>query len=86
MITEEVAQVGKKGEILPKKKLREAAGIFAGDRVLIKASTNEFVIKKVLTVEEALNLEQIDSATPLELKKQIKEEIQNAQIGDSKRQ
>ena len=80
MITEEVALVGRKGEILPKKKLREAAGIFPGDRVLIKASSNEFVIKKVLTVEEAFNLALIDSDSPLELRKQIKEEIRNAQI------
>ena len=79
MITEEIVQVGNKGEILPKKKLREAAGIFPGDRVLIKASSNEFVIKKVLSVEEAFNLALIDSDSPLELKRQIKEEIQDAQ-------
>lgn len=82
MITEELAQVGKKGEILPKKKLREVAGIFPGDHVLIKASANGFVIKKVVSVEEAFNLEVIDSATPLELRKQIKKELQTAQLGN----
>ena len=46
--------------------------------------SDEFLIKKVLTVEEAFNLALIDSASPLELKKQIKAEIQHAQIGDSK--
>jgi hypothetical protein len=42
------------------------------------------MFKNVLTVEEAFNLALIDSAPALELKKQIKEEMRNAQIGNSK--
>ncbi len=83
MISKDTVTVGTKGEILPKKKLREKAGIFPGDQVIIMASSNEFIIKKVLTLDEALDLPIIDSATPEEIKRQIKEEIQNAQIGDS---
>ncbi|MHA1520907.1 MAG: hypothetical protein ACTSRK_12055 [Promethearchaeota archaeon] len=83
MSTKDTVIVGTKGEILPKKKLREKAGIFPGDQVIIMASPNEFIIKKVLTVDDAFNLPIIDSSTPEEIEKQIKEEIKNAQIGDS---
>ena len=83
MIVKDLTIIGTKGEILPKKKLREAAGLFPGDQVIIQASSNELIIKKVLTVEEAFKLPIIDSGTPEEIKIQIKKEIQRARIGDS---
>lgn len=72
--------IGKKGEILPKKKLRQISGFFPGDKVLIRASKNEMVIKKIYTVDEAFDLPRIDSDTPKNIKKQIKEEISRANI------
>ena len=37
MIIEQESKVGKKGEILPKKPLREYSGINPGDKVFIEA-------------------------------------------------
>jgi len=39
--------VGKKGEILPKKLIRDAAGIKPGDKVFIQAYEGEIIIKKI---------------------------------------
>ncbi len=68
--------VGKKGEILPKKKLREAAGIKPGDRVVISTSPGEIHIRKVLSVEEALDLPVIRSSSVEEYESDM-ETIQN---------
>ena len=75
MLSNDVTIVGSKGEILPKKKLRNISGIFQGDQVIIRASANALLIKKILTVEEALKLPIIDSSNAKDLKIQIKEEI-----------
>ncbi len=75
MSLEHKAIVGAKGEILPRKKLREIAGINPGDQVMVIAKKNEFLIRKILTVDDAFNLPIIDSDTPENLKKQIKNEI-----------
>lgn len=48
--------IGKKGEILPKKNLREVSGMNPGDKVMIEAYPNKMVIRKVLTMEEVFQL------------------------------
>ncbi len=76
MVTDDVVIIGKKGEILPKKKLRKVAGILPGDRVLIEARTGELVIKKIFSVNEALALPIIASGAPDEMEKELEEEGQ----------
>ncbi|MHA1894662.1 MAG: AbrB/MazE/SpoVT family DNA-binding domain-containing protein [Candidatus Helarchaeota archaeon] len=71
------AKVGKKGEILPKKKLREIAGIKPGDDVLIQAADGELIIRKIYSIEEALNMPIISSGTPESIEKDIEEELKN---------
>ncbi|TFG01833.1 MAG: AbrB/MazE/SpoVT family DNA-binding domain-containing protein [Promethearchaeota archaeon] len=66
--------VGKKGEILPKKPLREMAGINPGDEVLIEAFKGELIIKKIYSIEEALSMPVIDTGTPTKIEKDIEEE------------
>jgi bifunctional DNA-binding transcriptional regulator/antitoxin component of YhaV-PrlF toxin-antitoxin module len=66
--------VGKKGEILPKKPLRDIAGIKPGDEVLIEAFKGELIIKKIYSIEEALSMPVIDMGTPKSIEKDIEEE------------
>ena len=66
--------VGKKGEILPKKPLRDMAGINPGDQVLIEAFKGELIIKKIYSIEEALSMPVIDTGTPNNIEKDIEEE------------
>ena len=66
--------VGKKGEILPKKLLRDLAGINPGDEVLIEAFKGELIIKKIYSIEEALNMPTIATGTPSSNEKEIEEQ------------
>jgi len=66
--------VGKKGEILPKKRLRDAAGIKPGDEVFIEAHQGELIIKKIYSVEEALAMPTIATGTPDSIEKDIEAE------------
>ena len=66
--------VGKKGEILPKKPLRDAAGIKPGDEVFIEAHRGELIIKKIYSVEEALSMPTIATGTPESIEKDIEKE------------
>lgn len=66
--------VGKKGEILPKKPLRDAAGIKPGDEVLIEAHQGKLIIRKIFSVEEALNMPIITTGTPEGIEREIGEE------------
>jgi len=66
--------VGKKGEILPKKPLREVSGINPGDEVIIEAHKGELIIKKIFSVEEALTMPIIATGTPETIEADIKEE------------
>ncbi len=75
MTLQEKVKVGKKGEILPKKPLREKAGINPGDYVLIDANQGELIIRKIYSVEEALAMPIIASETSEKIKKDIEEEI-----------
>jgi len=74
MKTQDKTVVGKKGEILPKKPLRDIAGIKPGDKVLIEAFKGELIIKKIYSIDEALNMPVIATGTPASIEKDIEEE------------
>lgn len=69
-------EVGKKGEILPKKPLRDFAGIKPGDKVLVEAFEGELVIKKIYSIEEALSMPTIARGTPESIEEDINKESQ----------
>jgi len=71
---QETTKVGNKGEILPKKALREMAGIKPGDHVSVEARPGELLIRKIYSVEEALNLPGFSEGTAEEIEKEIEEE------------
>ena len=66
--------VGKKGEIIPKKKIRNIVGISPGDRVLISASSNQLIIKKILSIDEIFELPIIAAGTPSIIESELEEE------------
>lgn len=74
MVEQEKSIVGKKGEILPKKPLRETSGIHPGDEVIIEAHPGELIIKKVYSINELLNMPIIAEGTAEEIEKEIEEE------------
>ena len=74
MTIQDKTTVGKKGEILPKKLLRDVSGIKPGDQVLIEAHQGELIIKKIYSVEEALTMPIIATGTPESIEKDIEEE------------
>lgn len=74
MTTQDKTIVGKKGEILPKKPLREISGINPGDEVIIEAHQGELIIKKIFSVEEALAMPTIATGTPDRIEADIIEE------------
>ena len=71
---QETTKVGNKGEILPKKALREMAGIKPGDHVSVEARPGELLIRKIYSVEEALNLPVITEGTVRKIEKELEEE------------
>ncbi len=75
MTTQDKSIVGKKGEILPKKPLRDIAGINPGDQILIDASPGKFIITKIYSVEELLAMPIIARGTPDSIEKDIEEEL-----------
>ncbi|MEX2714927.1 MAG: hypothetical protein Q6353_014790 [Candidatus Sigynarchaeum springense] len=66
--------VGKKGEILPKKALREIANIAPGDHVLVEAEPNQLIIKRIFSVKELLNLPRITSQSASSIEAELDEE------------
>ena len=74
MTIQDESIVGKKGEIIPKKSIREIMNLKPGDNVIIEANPTEMVIKKILSVEELLNLPRIGKGTPKEHKLIIQSE------------
>jgi len=74
MTIQDKTVVGKKGEILPKKPLRDASGIRPGDEVLIEAHPGELIIKKIYSVEEALSMPIIATGTPDNIERDIEKE------------
>jgi bifunctional DNA-binding transcriptional regulator/antitoxin component of YhaV-PrlF toxin-antitoxin module len=75
MTIDEKVKVGKKGEILPKKPLREISGIHPGDNVLIEAQPGRLIINKIFTVEELLEMPIISQGTAESVEKEIEEEV-----------
>lgn len=59
--------MGKKGEILPKRHLREISGIQPGDSIAIHAKSGKLTITKILSVDEALALPTIAEYTAEEI-------------------
>ncbi|MHA2402709.1 MAG: hypothetical protein ACXADH_06920 [Candidatus Kariarchaeaceae archaeon] len=70
-------KVGKRGEILPKRPLREIANINPGDRVLIEAAPGEFKIRKIYTIDEAFEMPIITTGTIEDIEQEIDEEAQD---------
>jgi len=54
MTIEDQSKVGKKGEILPKKPLRDFSGIKPGDNIIIEALPGYLIINKIYSVQELL--------------------------------
>ena len=79
MTTQDKTVVGKKGEILPKKSLREVSGIKPGDEVLIEAHEGQIFIKKIYSVDELLEMQIIAEVTSEEIEKEIEEEAKKQQ-------
>lgn len=75
MTIDQKVKVGKKGEILPKKPLREISGIRPGDNVLIEAQPGRLIINKIFTIEELLEMPIISQGTAESVEKDIKEEM-----------
>ena len=80
MTTQDKTIVGKKGEILPKKSLREVSGIKPGDEVLLEAHEGQILIKKIYSVDELLEMPIIVEGTAEEIEKEIEEEAKKQQV------
>lgn len=74
MTIQDRSKVGKKGEILPRKPLRELAGIKPGDDIFIEAFEGELIIKKIYSMEEALAMPVIAKGTAESIEKDIEKE------------
>ncbi len=74
MTIQDKSIVGKKGEILPKKPLRDFAGIAPGDEVMIEAFEGELIVRKIYTIEEALSMPTICSGTVESIEEDIEKE------------
>ncbi|MHA1264640.1 MAG: hypothetical protein ACTSRS_05315 [Candidatus Helarchaeota archaeon] len=61
---------------MPKKPLRDVAGIRPGDEVLIEAQQGELIIKKIYSVDEALAMPTIAEGTPESIGKDIAKELE----------
>ena len=79
MTIQDKTKVGKKGEILPKKDLREVSGIKPGDEVLIEAHEGQILIKKIYSVDELLKMSIIAEGTAEEIDEEIEEEAKKQQ-------
>ena len=74
------SKVGKRGEILPKQPLREMAGIFPGDRIIIEARQGELTIKKILSIDEIFELDPIAEFDPDEVEEILDELSEEQEI------
>ena len=81
MVVSSKTRIGKKGEILPIKELRLAAGIKPGDEVSIEAQPGELLIRKILSIDEIMKLPILSKVTPEEFEIEIEEE-QASQMQD----
>jgi bifunctional DNA-binding transcriptional regulator/antitoxin component of YhaV-PrlF toxin-antitoxin module len=71
MVLIEGTIIGKKGEILPKKRIRKMAGLAPGDKVIIEGYPNKIVIRKVLSIDDVFALPEIARGTPREIEEQL---------------
>ena len=65
-----LGKIGKKGEVVIKKREREVAGLKPGDTVLMIARPGEVVIKKIYSLEELLKRPPVASAPVKEFLKE----------------
>lgn len=79
MTTQDKTIVGKKGEILAKKTLREISGIKPGDEIIIEAHLGQLLIKKIYSIDELLEMPIISVETSEEIAKEIEEESKKQQ-------
>ena len=77
MSIQDEVTIGKKGEILAKKQLREISGLSPGDKALVIAKKGELIIKKIYSIKELFQLPVIATGTPEEIEKEIEEENKN---------
>lgn len=77
MLRIEETIVGSKGEILPKKHLRNISGIKAGDKVLIEALLGELRIKKVFSIEEVFEMPIISRGKANDIEVELEQEQRN---------
>lgn len=74
MVLSDESVIGKKGEILPKKPLRDISGLNPGDKVYIEALPGKLVVHKVYTVKELFNRPKIGTITPQNLDQELAQE------------
>ncbi len=70
----EETTVGKKGEILPKKRFRMISTIKPGDKVLIEATYGELNIRKVFSIDEIFEMPIISKQSAQSVEKELEEE------------
>ena len=66
--------VGKKGEILPKKRLRDVAGLIPGDKVCVEALPGKIIIRKIYTVDGLFNRPKLGKLTVDQLEHELSQE------------
>ena len=66
--------VGSKGELFPPKKVREKAGFKPGDEIIFEASEGVIVVKKRISLREALRLPKYVEMAPEEWERESREE------------
>ena len=64
----------KREKLFQKKKIRNIVGISPGDRVLISASSNQLIIKKILSIDEIFELPIMAAGTPSIIESELEEE------------
>lgn len=74
MTIEDQSKVGKKGEILPKKPLRDFSGIKPGDNIIIEALPGRLIINKIYSVQELLEMPVISEGTAKSIENDIERE------------
>ena len=75
MFTVNTVIMGKRGEILPKKRIREELGFQPGDELSISVENGKMVIRKIPTVEDLFNKPRIASGTPQYFKELARKEM-----------
>jgi len=69
MSSEIVGRAGKRGELYPPKKLREAVGIYPGSKILFRLAGEKLEIEAVPSLEEVLEMGPFSEITLEEFEK-----------------